>query len=429
MLATRLFAFIRGEMMEKLKQAFGNWVEGDRFWDREMDTELFMSKIDEGAHILLVAQRRMGKTSLMKEVKRLLNDRYSCLFVDLQKASTAEDAIVELSLALKSHNKLWGNIKELFANALNKIAGAVEELNIGEIGIKLRAGLSSGNWSEKGDALFAILSSSERPVLLLIDEVPLMVNRILKGEDFKITAERKAKADEFMSWLRKNSLEHQGKIRIVLSGSIGFEPILRQAGLSATINNFQPFDLKPWDEKAAIGCLQALSNEYGIHFKDNAEAALANRLGCCIPHHVQMFFTHVYDRCKRRGRMEFYPDEVNDIYENEMLGIRGHAELTHYEDRLKLVLGPEIFPLALEILTETAVTGCLVREALAAIQKSYEFTGTSVREAVEEILRVLEHDGYLKAITEGYKFESRLLQDWWKKRYGYFHVPVIERGI
>ncbi len=128
--------------------------------------------------------------------------------------------------------------------------------------------------------------------------------------------------------------------------------------------------------------------------------------------------------------MDFYPDEVNDIYENEMLGIRGHAELTHYEDRLKLVLGPEIFPLALEILTETAVTGCLVREALTAIQKGYEFVGTSVREAVEEILRVLEHDGYLKSGPGGYSFESRrLLQDWWKKRYGYFHVPAIERGI
>ena len=76
--------------------------------------------------------------------------------------------------------------------------------------------------------------------------------------------------------------------------------------------------------------------------------------------------------------MDFYPDEVNDIYETEMLGIRGHAELTHYEERLKLVLGPEIFPFALEILTETAVTGALTPPALAALQKGYEFTGRAV---------------------------------------------------
>ena len=323
-------------MQKKLKQAHGNWVEGDRFWDRESDRELLIEKLDEGAHILLVAQRRMGKTSLMKEIKRQLNGRYTCLFVDLQKASTAEDAIVEISLALKPHKPLWNKTKDLFSNVLNTFAESIEGVNLGEIGIKFRAGLTSANWVEKGDSLLSILAASQRPVLLLIDEVPLMVNRMLKGEDFRITPEKKAKVDEFMSWLRKNSLAHQGKIRIVLSGSIGFEPILRQAGLSATINNFQPFDLKPWDDETAIACLQALAAEYGIQFENHAEAAMVKRLGCCIPHHVQMFFTHVYDRCKRRGRMEFYPDEVNDIYENEMLGIRGHAELTHYEERLKM---------------------------------------------------------------------------------------------
>ncbi len=416
-------------MKRKLKQALGNWVEGERFWNREADIELLINKLDEGAHILLVAQRRMGKTSLMKEVKRKLNNRYTCLFIDLQKASSAEDAIVEISLALKPHRSLWLKTKGLFSNVLDKLISGIEELNLGEIRVRLRAGLASGNWGEKGDSLFSIMAESEKPALLLIDEVPLMVNRMLKGEDFKITQERKARVDEFMSWLRKNSQEHQGKIRIVLSGSIGFEPILRQAGLSATINNFQPFDLKPWDEKTAIGCLRALANQYGVHFQNDAEATMAKRLGCCIPHHVQMFFTHVYDRCKRRGRMEFYPDEVNDVYESEMLGIRGHAELTHYEDRLKLVLGSEIFTLAIEILTETAISGCLTQELLAALEKGYEFTGQSARKATEEILRVLEHDGYLKAGKRGYAFESHLLKDWWVKRYGQFYVPVLERWV
>lgn len=416
-------------MQKTLIQAHGNWVDGDRFWDREHDKPLMIERLDEGAHILLVAQRRMGKTSLMKEVMRLLADRYICLFIDLQKAANAEEAIVAISIALKPHTGLWNKTKNLFANALSAIVGGIEELSLGEIGIKLRAGLTEGNWREKGDALLALLAESDQPVVLMIDEVPLMVNRMLKGEEFKITAERVAKVDEFMSWLRENSLAHQGKIRIVLSGSIGFEPILRQAGLSATINNFQAFDLKPWDETTAAGCLLALAAHYGVDFRDGAEAAMARRLGCCIPHHVQMFFSRVYDRCKRRGRMEFYPDEVEEIYECEMLGIRGHAELTHYEERLKLVLGPEIFTLALEILTETAVTGCLTCTALQALLKGYDFGERAVTSAAEEIMRVLEHDGYLKLSTDGYHFESHLLQDWWKKRYGFFHVPVLERGI
>ncbi len=416
-------------MDNKLKQAHGNWVVDDRFWNRKQDIELFIKKIDEGAHLLLVAQRRMGKTSLMREVKRQLDDRYTCLFVDLQKSSDASDSIVELSLAIRPHDTLWNKAKDVFANVIGKITDTIEQLSYGELGISLRAGLTSGNWQDKGDQLFSILADSEKPVLLLIDEVPLMVNRMLKGEDFSITPERRTKVDEFMSWFRKNCNDHQGKIRVVLSGSIGFEPILHQAGLSATINNFDPFELKPWDDKTSISCLQALANEYGVSLKEGAEAAMVKRLGCCIPHHVQMFFTHVHDRCKRRGRMEFFSDEVNDIYESEMLGIRGHAELTHYEERLQLVLGREVFRLALEMITETAVTGYLTKEILIALQKGYEFKERSVQDAQEEILRVLEHDGYIKQSPKGYVFVSPLLQDWWKKRHILFHVPVLERGI
>ena len=416
-------------MTKKLKQAFGNWVDGDRFWDRESDIDLLRQKINEGAHILLVAQRRMGKTSIMKELKRRLMTQYTCIFVDLQKSRSVEDAIVAISLALEPHKSLWNKTKGLFSNILNKLTENIEEVNLGELGIKLRAGLTAGNWSEKGDSLFSILAENDKPVLLLIDEVPLLVNYILKGEDFKITRERVNKVDEFMSWLRKNSQEHQGKIRIILSGSIGFEPILRQASLSATINNFQPYDLKPWDEKTAIGCIEALAREYGVYLKDHAATAMVKKLGCCIPHHVQMFFSHVYDRCKRRDRMDFFPDEVNDIYDVEMLGIRGHAELTHYEERLKLVIGPEIFPLALEILTETAVTSNLSRNAILNIQKGYAFETRKAQEATEETLRVLEHDGYIKMKDGHFVFESHLLRDWWVKRHGYFYTPVAERGI
>jgi hypothetical protein len=430
MLPTNMLAIKREDIMgKKLIQANGNWVDGDRFWDRESDIELLIKKLDEGAHILLSAQRRMGKTSIMKEIIRRQENRYICLFIDLQKASTSEDAIVSISLALKPHASLWNKTRDLFSNALQTITKNIEEINLGEIGITLRAGLAAGNWIEKGDSLLSILAGSDRPVLLFMDEVPLMVNRLLKEDESGITPEGKNRADAFMSWLRENSIRHQGKIRIVLSGSIGFEPILRQAGLSATINNFQPYDLKPWEDATAIECLQALAAEYGIQFKDSVEAVMVKRLGCCIPHHVQMFFTHVYDRCSRRGRMEFYPDEVNDIYDNEMLGIRGHAELTHYEERLKLVLGREAFPLALEILTETAVTGCLTREVLLAMQKGYTFKDESVQDAAEEILRVLEHDGYLKAGKAGFGFESCLLRDWWKKRHGYFYTPVLEREV
>ncbi len=254
-----------------------------------------------------------------------------------------------------------------------------------------------------------------------------MVNRMLKDEDYKITPERKGQVDQFMSWLRKNSIKHQGKIHIVISGSIGLEPVLRQANLSTTINNFVPFELKAWDEITAKECLAALANEYGIKFEEGATSKIAEKLGLCIPHHVQMFFGHIYERCKRRSNMVCTIKDVEEVYDSEMLGVRGHAELTHYEEKLERVLGIELSKFAFDMLTEAAIVGRLDKLAIIAFQKEYAQSVTDVAESQKEILQVLEHDGYLKKSREGFVFESRLLQDWWKNRHEAFFTSVLKR--
>lgn len=415
-------------MKKKLKQAVGNVVTGDRFWDRETDLKLLTNKIDEGANILLVAQRRIGKTSVLAELHDRLRERYICLFVDLQAAQSSPEAIADLSLAIHEYKPLWDKTRELFANILEKVKDSIEKVGVGDLGVTLRAGLTGGNWMDKGDQIFRILANSEKPVVLMLDEVPIMVNRMLKGDEFRITPERRARADEFMSWLRKNCIKHQGKVRVIVSGSIGLEPILQQAKLSATINNFLPFKLKPWDEDTAKGCINALANEYGVRLEAGVPEEMVKLLECCIPHHVQMFFSHVHDHCKRKGKMECSVQDVGEVYKNDMLGVRGHAELTHYEERLEMVLGKELFTLAIDMLTEAAVKGCLANEAIAALQNEYKLEEGDMIEAQKEVIWVLEHDGYIRQSKEGYVFVSKLLKDWWKNRHVGFFTPVLERG-
>jgi hypothetical protein len=415
-------------MKSKLKQAVGKVVTGEWFWDRETEIELLTNKIDEGANILLVAQRRIGKTSVLAELHERLRERYTCLFVDLQRARNSPRAIADISMAIHEHRSLWEKTSELFANILEKVTDSVEKVEAGEFGVTIRAGLSGGNWMDKGDEIFEILANAEKPVVLMFDELPIMVNFMLKGDDFKITSERRSRADEFLSWLRKNSIEHQSKVRTIISGSIGLEPILRQARLSATINHFLPFELKPWDEVTAKGCINALANEYSVTLQNGVPEEMVERLGCCIPHHVQMFFSHIYDRCIRKGKMEFSVEEAGDVYEKEMLGVRGHAELTHYEERLEMVLGKDLFTLAIDMLTEAAVTRCLTKEAIATFRKEYTLEDVDIVEAQKEVIWVLEHDGYIRQSKEGYVFVSKLLRDWWKNRHGAFFTPILKRG-
>ena len=65
--------------MKQLKQAHGNWVSGPgRFWNRKIEVSNMIEYLKEEAHLLLIAQRRIGKTSLMKEVARKIESDFIC---------------------------------------------------------------------------------------------------------------------------------------------------------------------------------------------------------------------------------------------------------------------------------------------------------------------------------------------------------------
>ena len=408
-----------------LAKAGGNWVEGNRFFDRDTEIEALAERVRDGTHTLLTAPRRMGKTSLVRELLRRLADegRFETIFVDLEGATDPADAIAEIGFRSRPAQGAWGRIKTLFANVLPaeaEIGGRVPALADADLRVKLRAGVDAGNWRHKGDEVFAALAGNALPVVLAIDELPILVNRLLKGDDYRMTPERRRAADEFLSWFRKNGQMHRGRISMVLSGSVSLEPILRQAGLGAHANILSPFDLKPWDEETAMACLGALGETYGLDLPHDVRRDMCRRLRCQIPHHVQRFFDVLHEDLRRARRHTASLEDVERVYVHEMLGIRGQMDLEHYEGRLRMVLGDEGYLAALEMLTEAAVGGGRLRgDAIIRHREVLAGGDGGGPPPVEDVLRVLEHDGYLERQGDGYRFVSGLLEDWWRVRYGW----------
>ncbi len=401
-----------------MRKAGGNWVVGDGFFNRGTEIESLTERVRDGTHTLLTAQRRMGKTSLVRELLRRLDDEgtFETIFVDLEAASAPADAIAEIAFQAKAAQGAWHRIRQLFKNVLPQETEVSGKVAGTELRVKLRAGVDAGNWRHTGDQIFAALADNEQQVVLALDELPILVNRLLKGDDYAITPERKRAADEFLSWLRKNGQEHLSKISLILSGSVSLEPILQQAGLSAHANIFSPFDLKPWDEKTASECLGALAETYGLDLPQDVREEMCKRLRCQIPHHVQRFFDVLHEDLRRAGRKAASLDDVQRVYEGEMLGVRGQMDMPHYEGRLRMVLGDEGCRVALDLLTEAAVDSILSRAAIMRHRDRQAADSDPV--PIDDILHVLEHDGYFEKHEGGYRFISGLLEDWWRTRYG-----------
>ena len=399
-----------------MHKAGGNWVVGERFFDREAELEALAERVQDGTHTLLTAQRRMGKTSVVRELLRRLQEDGKCesIFVDLESAATPAGAIAEIAFQSKAAQDTWNRIKGLFSNALPDA-----EVNTGVPGIdlkvKLRAGVDAGNWRHKGDQIFAALANGDHQVVLALDELPILVNRLLKDDGDRITAKGKRAADEFLSWLRKNGQEYR-QISMILSGSVSLEPILQQAGLSAHANIFPAFHLRPWDEKTAVACLDALAKTYDLDLPTAVCKEMCRRLRCHIPHHVQRFFDAVHEHLRHADRRTASVDDIAYVYDNEMLGVQGQMDMAHYEERLRMVLGDRAYRVALELLKEAAVAhGRLSSDAIARQRDLQAADESSVQ--IDDVLHVLEHDGYLAREGDGYHFVSGLLEDWWRVRY------------
>ncbi|MCY4319645.1 MAG: AAA family ATPase [Alphaproteobacteria bacterium] len=138
----------------KLRKAGGNWVDGDRFFDREVELEALAERVRHGNNTLLTAQRRMGKTSLVRELLRRLKEtgEIEPIFVDLEAACDPADAIAEISVQAKEAIDVWSRVKRVFANVLQQV-DRIDELAVADVKVKLRAGIDAGNWQQRGDAV------------------------------------------------------------------------------------------------------------------------------------------------------------------------------------------------------------------------------------------------------------------------------------
>ena len=403
-----------------MQSSTGRWVSGDNFFNRERELEVLQRKVYEHNHVLLTGQRRMGKTSVAQELGRLLKVKgWIFLFSNVEAATCAEDVIVEIARAVHPHRSILSRFATTTTNWFNS---KVEEISALEFGLKFRAGLDAGNWRRYGERLFQDSTTQDKPVFLVIDELPIFLKRMLHKDG---NAQR---VDEFLSWLRWvcQALGDSSPV-LMLSGSIGLEPLVRRIGIPDRINYLDPFRLGPWDRGTSVACFDLLAKSHELPVDDGVANAMYEALGVGIPHHVQSFFARLRDFVTMQERDRLMVEDVGHVYHNELLGPSGQNDLVHYETRLKDGLEDKSYPIAMEVLAEAATQDVFTPPARRCLERLYSRSMDDASGSIMEVIDVLIHDGYLEAAEDGHRFPSRLLKDWWSARFRDHHTPIQKR--
>lgn len=403
-----------------MRLSTGRWVSGDDFFNRERELALLETRVRDGNHVLLTGQRRMGKTSVARELgRRLEADGWVALFTDVEDATCAEDVVAEIAEAVHRVRP----IAIRFAARMTRwFQESVEEISALDFRVKVRAGLDAGSWRRHGEQLIQDCAEHERPVLLVMDELPIFLKRMLGDPDGA------RRVDEFLSWLRGviQSLDSRTLV-IVVSGSIGLRPLVERLGIPDRINHLDPIRLGPWSREHSIECFERLARSYELPLEGPVGAAVYDKLGFGIPHHVQTFFARLQDFAVMQSRDRVTVEDVDEVYETALLGPAGQNDLVHYETRLQDGLDDQSYSLAMQVLAEAATQGAFTPAARRSLEALNARIVPEARARTTHVLDVLVHDGYLEAAGDDHRFCSRLLQDWWSARFRHHHIPLVDR--
>ena len=391
-----------------MRNITGQAVVGDDLYGRDYELARLWEKLEHGEHILMLAPRRVGKTSLMLELCRAPRENWDVIYVDVESGDDPADCIAAILAALAAEPRYRSRFEAFsFSNAVKDVFRRLSaSVDTGVLRVELRRAIGR-EWDHAADQFTARLTSlpdTGRNLLIIIDELPFLLSRMLRAEGRKHDAE--LLLARLRSW--RQAPELRTRVCTLVGGSIGLEGVLRRAGLSGLINDLSPFRLDSWDRPTAVAFLKGLGGDDGFSLDEKAITHILDLLRDPVPYHVQLFFSALRDDC--RGE----PARISQIvieqcFAERLAGASGTAHLDHYATRLEMAFNENEHEAARALLSHACrrEDGVALAE-LADLRQRNEQTFRSV-------LRDLEADGYVKQEDSHLKFRSNLLREWWRK--------------
>ena len=158
----------------------GNVVRGDSFFDRERLLEDLWAALATDS-VLLAAPRRVGKTSIMHRLMDYPRSGFRVLFLDGQNYSKSEDLVADLVIKA---GQILGDEKSIVRKVLCHVKENIDEIEIWKLRVQLRKEVS-GRWREEGERAVRDALGDEGTVLIIIDELPILLHKMVQREDGK----------------------------------------------------------------------------------------------------------------------------------------------------------------------------------------------------------------------------------------------------
>ena len=385
----------------------GQVVFGDQYFSRPKDEEGIWRRLKRGGHLLILAPRRVGKTSLLRHLENHPQEGYVFLYVMVQSCNTEHEFYKEILEKLHDSeftnrlDKLGHKGKEI----ISSILGTIKGINFGDAGISFQ----NSNYKLTVSDLEKVISGLElnQKLILVLDEYPDVLEKINKTQG-------KQAAIDFLASTRslcQNTALSQ-KVQFIFTGSIGLDTLANRLGSSSLINDRDKVAIDPLTEASGLKFITFLANNNESQLLlDNAVALyLLQKIEWLMPYYIEALWLRLEDLCCDNDIENPTTTDVDQAF--ELLFDRNYrTTFNHWAERLNRFENDEakLAKIILDKLTETGELSLNEIYNIFQDENHQHLNGNY-------ILDCLEHDGYIFEHREkSFKFTSPILKEWWRR--------------
>jgi len=335
-------------------------------------------------HVLFLAPRRTGKTSVLLELR--LNAGAPTIFMNLEEFRHPEQWIDAMIIGLSQiQDEAWLKAAKRVNDFLPRLKNKYLEI-------------AAPDWQSKGQHLLKDLQQVDQPIWFLLDEFPIMIDQIAKTHGLPL-------AEAALHWVRSLRQQPDSKERLLLTGSIGLDGILRKHGIRGVANDLRREELKPLSFEEALAFTLKLTSDNQINLSEDLARDYLQRLGAGLwPFLIQLFVAELQDH----NTQPTSPADIERIFHTIARSKRNQYAANMW-DRLRDIFtdAEQTIARALLKLIAAQPTG-IAPDQLRGQLLQFETND------FEYVLDVLQHDGYLTETDNGnICFFSNLLRDYW----------------
>ncbi|MBL4660080.1 MAG: ATP-binding protein [Alcanivoracaceae bacterium] len=374
----------------------GQAVRGDNFWDRPYLMADIFDVVESGGHILLVAPRRVGKTSLMYRIKDTVNNDYIVVYVNTQAAHSANafwEKLFEQLMDEEFINTLKSKAKKLY-----KI---LKSIRVSEVSIKgIKFGKSKTiNYAKAFETLLKSLDNDKK-LIIMLDEFSQTIENIIKYQSIE-------EAEQLLENHRDLRQNHRllQKTVFVYAGSIGLESVVANIQSSKHINDLVNVDVPPleYDDAKSFALHLCSSNKMTIEEADIEY--MLDKILWLIPFNIQL----VAQELKRLYRRE--PIINSTVVDAAIENVLKHKkDFIHWQERLEIFDKIE-YNFSIDVLNTLSTNGKIPSTEIFNLASKHKLEESKAK----TVIHALRYDGYInnKEDARTYHFNSPILRTWW----------------